>query len=67
MRALALQKCMAKVRVMVVLLAGLVAVVWAIPGVNASESEDCGVENPCPDGFLCCPDCGCCISEDALD
>lgn len=32
MRALALQKCMAKVRVMVVLLAGLVAVVWAIPG-----------------------------------
>lgn len=40
----------------------------AILGSNVS-SAGCSDEydpEPCPEGYQCCPDCGCCVSEDAL-
>ena len=33
---------------------------------SAAIYAEC-TETPCPSGYICCPDCGCCISVDALD
>lgn len=27
----------------------------------------CGPEAPCDEGYICCPDCGCCMSLDAME
>lgn len=41
------------------------AIAWGIVVGTVSYLEACDDgENPCPQGFICCTECGCCLDLD---